>query len=144
MNRLAAASRPYYCTEVIRQCIKKGLISHPPKYGAQAIARGIDMPVSQMSSQFADMARVRNTPQPECFRVMLHMFTIVYLLLLPVISYDYIGYWIIPEGTIRLDPPTHRCTDVPTYPRLRIGSWHFCAEVPGCFPFSPHSFASFL
>ena len=47
------------------------------------------------------LARVRNTPQPDCFRVMLHMFTLLYLLLLPLISYDTLGYFVIPEGKCR-------------------------------------------
>lgn len=89
---------PYYCTDVIRQCIKKGLTEHPQMHGVQAVARGIDIPVSQLSCQFSDMARVKNTPQPEVFRVMLHMFTIIYLLLLPIVSYSAMGYWVIPEG----------------------------------------------
>lgn len=89
---------PYYCTDVMRQCIKKGLTDSPQSFGAQAVARGIDIPVSQLSVQFADMARVRNTPQPDCFRVMLHMFTVIYLLLLPVISYEALRLWVIPEG----------------------------------------------
>ncbi|CAN0591813.1 unnamed protein product, partial [Laminaria digitata] len=61
-----------------------------------AVARGIDLPVSRLAQQFADMARVRNTPQPDAFRVMLHMFTVIYLLLLPVISYDALGLWVVP------------------------------------------------
>ena len=84
----------------MRQCIKKGLTERPQTYGAQAVARGIDIPVSQLAVQFADMARVRNTPQPDCFRVMLHMFTVIYLLLLPVISYDDLGLWVVPEGEL--------------------------------------------
>lgn len=98
MSSMAPPVVPYYCTDVIRQCIKRGLTEHPQAYGAQAVARGIDIPVSTLASQFADMARVRNTPQPDCFRVMLHMFTLVYLLLLPIVSYEYMGYWVIPEG----------------------------------------------
>ncbi|CAM9274481.1 unnamed protein product [Ascophyllum nodosum] len=97
MECLPLQAKPYYCTDVIRQCIKRGLTEHPQTYGAQAVARGIDMPVSQLSAQYADMARVRNTPQPDCFRVLLHMFTVIYLLMLPVISYDALGYWVIPE-----------------------------------------------
>lgn len=89
---------PYYCTDVMRQCIKKGLAENPQSFGVQAVARGMDIPVSQLSVQFADMARVRNTPQPDCFRVMLHMFTVIYLLLLPVISYNSLGLWVVPEG----------------------------------------------
>lgn len=57
MNNLSMPVMPYYCTDVIRQCIKKGLTDHPQKFGAQAVARGIDIPVSQLSMQFADMAR---------------------------------------------------------------------------------------
>ncbi|CAM9740143.1 unnamed protein product, partial [Laminaria digitata] len=64
------------------------------------VARGIDLPVSQLAQQFADMARVRNTPQPEAFRVMLQMFTMIYLLLLPVITYDALGKWVVPEGEL--------------------------------------------
>lgn len=101
MNRMSPSMRPLYCTDVVRQCIKKGLTDHPQIHGVQAVARGIDIPVSLLGSQFADMARVRNTPQPDCFRLMLHMFTVVYLLLLPVISYENMGYWIIPEGGCR-------------------------------------------
>lgn len=48
--------------------------------------------------QYVDMVRVRNTPQPVCFRVLLHVFTIIYLLLLPLISHDALGYLVIPEG----------------------------------------------
>lgn len=29
---------------------------------------------------------------------MLHMFTLLYLLLLPLLSYDTLGYFVIPEG----------------------------------------------
>lgn len=29
---------------------------------------------------------------------MLHMFTLLYLLLLPLVSYDTLGYFVIPEG----------------------------------------------
>lgn len=94
---------PYYCTDVIRQCIKKGLTENPQTFGVQAVARGIDIPVSQLGVQFADMARVRDTPQPACFRVMLHMFTVIYLLLLPILSYDSLGYWVLPEGNLGLD-----------------------------------------
>lgn len=101
MNLMAGPIMPYYCTDVIRQCIKKGLTDKPQTFGAQAVARGIDIPVAQLASQFADMARVRNTPQPDVFRVMLHMFTIVYLLLLPILSYDAMGYWIVPEGELQ-------------------------------------------
>eukprot|EP00752_Nemacystus_decipiens_P011975 g10615.t1 len=97
MNNLSMPVVPYYCTDVIRQCIKKGLTDNPQSFGVNAVARGIDIPVSQLSMQFADMARVRNTPQPDCFRVMLHMFTLLYLLLLPLISYDTLGYFVIPE-----------------------------------------------
>ncbi len=43
-------------------------------------------------------ASVRSTPQPACFRVVLHMFSLLYLLLLPLISYDILGYLVIPEG----------------------------------------------
>lgn len=98
MNRLPPRVMPCYCVDVMRQCIKKGLTDSPQQYAVQAVARGIDIPVSQLAGQFADMARLRDTPQPEVFRVMLHMFTIVYLLLLPVISYETMGYWIIAEG----------------------------------------------
>ncbi|CAM9691896.1 unnamed protein product, partial [Laminaria digitata] len=97
MNRLSVMVMPYYCTDVMRQCIQKGLTEHPQKHGNQAVARGIDIPVSQLSVQFADMARVRNTPQPDTFRVMLHMFTMIYLLLLPIISYNELGLWVVPE-----------------------------------------------
>lgn len=44
--------------------------------------------------------RVRSTPQPDCFRVVLHMFSLLYLLLLPLLSYDILGYLVIPEGTL--------------------------------------------
>lgn len=57
MNDLSMPVMPYYCTDVIRQCIKKGLTENPQKFGVQAVARGIDIPVSQLSMQFADMAR---------------------------------------------------------------------------------------
>lgn len=57
MNELPPSIMPYYCTEVIRQCIKKGLTEKPQSWGANAVARGIDIPVSQLSVQFADMAR---------------------------------------------------------------------------------------
>ncbi|CAM9583829.1 unnamed protein product [Ectocarpus sp. 12 AP-2014] len=43
------------------------------------------------------MERVRDTPQPDCFRVMLHMFNLLYLLVLPVISYNALGYFVILE-----------------------------------------------
>ncbi|CAM9468083.1 unnamed protein product [Scytosiphon promiscuus] len=81
----------------MRQCTKKGLTEHPQTFGPNAVARGIDIPVSQLSVQYVDMVRVRNTPQPVCFRVLLHVFTILYLLLLPLISYDALGYLVIPE-----------------------------------------------
>ncbi|CAM9166341.1 unnamed protein product [Ectocarpus sp. 12 AP-2014] len=97
INNLPPLVMPYYCTEVMRQCIKKGLADSPQAFGTQAVARGIDVPVSHLSVQFADMERVRNTPQPDCFRVMLHMFTLLYLLVLPVISYDALGYFVILE-----------------------------------------------
>ncbi|CBN74200.1 conserved unknown protein [Ectocarpus siliculosus] len=97
INNLPPLVMPYYCTEVMRQCIKKGLADSPQAFGTQAVARGIDVPVSQLSVQFADMERVRNTPQPDCFRVMLHMFTLLYLLVLPVISYDTLGYFVVLE-----------------------------------------------
>lgn len=58
----------------------------------------MDIPVSQLSVQYIDMVRVRNTPQPVCFRALLHLFTLIYLLLLPLISYDALGYLVIPEG----------------------------------------------
>lgn len=102
MESLSLQAKPYYCTDVIRQCIKRGLTESPQSFGVQAVARGIDMPVAQLSTHYADMARVRNTPQPDCFRVMLQMFTIIYLLLLPVISYEALGYWVIPEGEKRV------------------------------------------
>lgn len=57
MNNLSMHVVPYYCTDVIRQCIKKGLTDHPQSFGVNAVARGIDIPVSQLSMQFADMAR---------------------------------------------------------------------------------------
>lgn len=101
MNRLPAPLRPYYCTAVIRQCIKGGLSRHPQSFGQQAVARGMDIPVSQLGSQLADMIRIRNTPQPATFRVMLHMFTLVYLALLPIISYEILGAWTIVEGEWR-------------------------------------------
>lgn len=101
MEGLSMETQPYYCTDAIRQCIKKGLTESPQSFGIQAVARAIDIPITQLLIQYADMARVRNTPQPECFRVMLHMFTIIYLLLLPVISYKAMGYWVIPEGESR-------------------------------------------
>ncbi|CAM9468370.1 unnamed protein product [Scytosiphon promiscuus] len=97
INELPFAMKPYYCTEVMRQCMKKGLTEDPQKFGQNAVARGIEIPVSRLSVQFADMARVRNTPQPDCFRVLLHMFTLLYLLLLPLLSYDTLGYLVIPE-----------------------------------------------
>ncbi|CAN0060947.1 unnamed protein product [Pylaiella littoralis] len=97
INGLAMPVMPYYCTDVIRQCIKKGLTESPQTFGAQSVARGMDIPVSQLSLQFADMSRVRNTPQPDCFRVMLHMFTLIYLLLLPLTSYNSLGYFVIVE-----------------------------------------------
>lgn len=101
MNRLAAPLRPYYCTGVIRQCVKEGLSKHPQGFGQQAVARGMDIPVAQLSSQLNDMVRIRNTPQPATFRVMLHMFTLVYLVMLPVISYKILGFWTIVEGERR-------------------------------------------
>ena len=64
------------------------------------MARGIDIPVSQLALQFAHMARLKNTPQPDTFRVMLHFFTLFYLLLLPVITYDALGAFIVPEGEL--------------------------------------------
>ncbi|CAM9238295.1 unnamed protein product [Choristocarpus tenellus] len=89
---------PYYCTDAIRMCIKKGLTTHPSAYGQQAIARGIDVNVMLMSRCFADMARISKTPQPVAYRSLLHFFTVLYLMLLPVLSSDLIGYWIIPEA----------------------------------------------
>ena len=100
MNRLSLMVMPYYCTDVMRQCIKKGLTEHPQTYGVEAVATAIDAPVSQLALQFADMARLKNTPQPDTFRVMLHMFTMIYLLLLPVITYDAVGMWVVPEGEL--------------------------------------------
>lgn len=98
IKRLPYPVMPYYCTKVMRQCIKKGLTTHPQSFGENAVARGIDISISQLSMQYADMARTRDTPQPACFRVMLHMFTIIYLVLLPTISYDALGYWAFAEG----------------------------------------------
>ena len=56
------------------------------------------MAVAQLSALYVDMERLRSTPQPVCFRVLLRAFTLLHLALLPLRSHDKLGYVVIPEG----------------------------------------------
>lgn len=81
-------------------------------------------------------ARVRNAPQPDCFRVMLRMFTLIYLLLLPLISYDTLGYYVVPEGMYFLTY-TRAGRGVEKHPclcQLTACAFRFACNLDVCWP----------
>ncbi|CAM9970503.1 unnamed protein product [Discosporangium mesarthrocarpum] len=82
---------PLYSALCIRECIRTG-ITNP------GTAQAVDSNVMVMTQVFEDMIRIHTTPQPTCYRTLLHFFIVLYLLLLPVISYELIGYFVIPEA----------------------------------------------